>query len=63
MNRRQLLALATGSGALAVFPADAAPTLPPGSPGMEMGVRQDPYDVFLIDKRGHETVFASHPKA
>lgn len=41
----------------------AVPGMPPGSPGMEMGSRQDPYDVLLIDKRGRETVFASYPKA
>lgn len=41
----------------------AVPSMPPGSPGMEMGARKDPYNVFLIDKRGHETVFASYPKA
>lgn len=41
----------------------AVPSMPPGSPGMEMGARRDPYNVFLIDKRGHETVFASYPKA
>ena len=41
----------------------AAPGMPPGSPGMEVGTRQDPYKVFLNDKSGHETVFASYPKA
>jgi hypothetical protein len=41
----------------------AVPGMPPGSPGMEVGDRQDPYDVFLIDKSGHATVFASYPKA
>jgi len=30
---------------------------------MEVGTRQDPHKVFLIDKSGHETVFASYPKA
>lgn len=40
----------------------AVPGMPPGSPGMEVGIRQDPYKVFLIDKSGHETVFASYPK-
>ena len=29
-----------------------------GMPG-----KQDPYHVFLIDKSGRETVFASYPKA
>ena len=41
----------------------AVPGMPPGSPGMEVGTRHDPYQVFLIDKSGHETVFASYPKA
>ncbi len=41
----------------------AVPSMPPGSPGMEMGSRQDPYKVYLIDKNGRETVFASYPKA
>jgi len=41
----------------------AVPGMPPGSPGMEVGTRHDPYKVFLIDKSGHETVFASYPKA
>lgn len=54
---RRLLALKPEAIGLAV------PSMPPGSPGMEMGARKDPYDVFLIDKRGHETVFASYPKA
>lgn len=41
----------------------AVPGMPPGSPGMEVGTRQDPYKVFLIDKSGRETVFASYPMA
>ena len=41
----------------------AVPGMPVGSPGMEVGDRQDPYKVILIDKRGHDTVFASYPKA
>lgn len=40
----------------------AVPSMPPGSPGMEMGARQDPYDVFLVDRQGQGTVFASYPK-
>lgn len=40
----------------------AVPGMPPGSPGMEVGNRKDPYDVFLIDKGGRETVFAHYPK-
>jgi hypothetical protein len=41
----------------------AVPGMPPGSPGMEVGKRQDPYQVLLIDKSGHASVFASYPKA
>jgi len=41
----------------------AVPGMPPGSPGMEVGQRKDPYDVFLIDKSGRETVFAHYPKS
>lgn len=41
----------------------AVPGMPPGSPGMEVGDRKDPYDVFLIDKSGRETVFAHYPKS
>lgn len=40
----------------------AVPSMPPGSPGMEMGDRHDPYDVFLVDRQGRPTVFASYPK-
>jgi hypothetical protein len=40
----------------------AVPGMPPGSPGMEVGDRKDPYDVFLIDRSGRETVFAHYPK-
>lgn len=40
----------------------AVPGMPPGSPGMEVGNRRDPYDVFLIDRSGRETVFAHYPK-
>lgn len=40
----------------------AVPGMPPGSPGMEVGSRQDAYKVFLIDKSGHATVFASYPR-
>lgn len=36
--------------------------MPPGSPGMEFGDRKDPYQVFLIDRQGKDTVFASYPK-
>jgi hypothetical protein len=40
----------------------AVPSMPPGSPGMEVGDRHDPYQVFLIDKAGNATVFARYPK-
>jgi hypothetical protein len=40
----------------------AVPAMPPGSPGMEVGARQDPYHVLLIDVTGHSSVFASYPK-
>ena len=54
---KRLLALKPAAVGLAV------PGMPPGSPGMEVGTRQDPYRVFLVDRRGNETVFASYPKA
>lgn len=38
----------------------AAPGMPMGSPGMEMGGRQDPYNVVSFDKEGKAEVFASH---
>jgi hypothetical protein len=41
----------------------AVPGMPTGSPGMEMGARQDPYQVLLVGKNGRDTVFASYPKA
>lgn len=41
----------------------AVPAMPVGSPGMEYRDRKDPYDVFLIDRKGHGTVFASYPKS
>jgi hypothetical protein len=41
----------------------AVPGMPVGSPGMEYGDRKDPYDVFLIDKSGRQTVFAHYPKS
>lgn len=40
----------------------AVPGMPVGSPGMEVGSRQDPFEVLLIDKTGRESVFASYPK-
>ena len=53
---RRLLALKPQAIGLAV------PSMPVGSPGMEYGERKDPYKVFLIDRQGRETVFASYPK-
>jgi hypothetical protein len=41
----------------------SVPGMPAGSPGMEVGVRQDPYEVLLIDKRGKASVFARYPQA
>jgi hypothetical protein len=41
----------------------AVPGMPPGSPGMEVGQRKDPYDVFVIGKGGHAVVFTHYPKA
>lgn len=41
----------------------SVPGMPVGSPGMEVGDRRDPYDVFLIDASGRETVFAHYPKS
>jgi hypothetical protein len=41
----------------------AVPGMVPGSPGMEVGGRQDRYDVLLVDHRGHSSVFASYPTA
>ncbi|KQW36856.1 DUF411 domain-containing protein [Rhizobacter sp. Root404] len=41
----------------------SVPGMPVGSPGMEYGDREDPFDVFLIDKSGRSTVFAHYPKS
>lgn len=41
----------------------AAPGMPVGSPGMEMGERRDPYDVVLFDASGNTQVFAHHSGA
>lgn len=38
----------------------AVPGMPIGSPGMEQGVRVDPYDVLLFDESGKATTFAHH---
>ena len=50
---------------LAQRPAAAGlsvPGMPAGSPGMEMGARKDAFQVLLVDKAGHASVFASYPK-
>lgn len=39
----------------------AAPGMPIGSPGMEMGDRQDPYTVILFNDNGQTQPFADHP--
>jgi hypothetical protein len=38
----------------------AAPGMPVGSPGMEMGAQRDAYDVLAFTKGGQTTVWASH---
>ncbi|CAN5148721.1 DUF411 domain-containing protein [soil metagenome] len=38
----------------------AVPDMPAGSPGMEMGVRKDHYDVIAFSSGGRTHVFASH---
>jgi len=38
----------------------AVPGMPIGSPGMEFGDRQDPYDVMAFDRNGGTEVFSSH---
>ena len=53
---KRLLALRPAAVGLAV------PGMPVGSPGMEVGMRRDPYQVFLIDRQGRSSVFASYPK-
>lgn len=37
----------------------AVPGMPVGSPGMEMGDRQDPYDIVTFDENGSTGVFES----
>lgn len=54
---KRLLALKPAAIGLAV------PGMPVGAPGMEYGDRQDPYDVFLVDKSGRGAVFAHYPKS
>lgn len=39
----------------------AVPGMPVGSPGMEMGDRQDPYDVIGLTNDGQEAVIARYP--
>src|SRR5688572_21673896 len=39
----------------------AAPGMPVGSPGMEMGAQRDRYDVIAFDKDGKTSVWATHP--
>ena len=38
------------------------PGMPVGSPGMEMGDRQDPYQVLLVKEDGSTEVFSEYPK-
>ena len=40
----------------------AVPQMPNGTPGMEMGGKQDPYDVMSFDSDKHYQVFKSHSK-
>ena len=40
----------------------AVPGMPIGSPGMEMGSRQDTYDVLAFNGAGETLVFARYPK-
>ncbi len=39
----------------------AVPGMPAGAPGMEMGGRQDAYQVIGLDAQGHERVVARYP--
>ena len=41
----------------------SVPGMPVGSPGMEVGNREDPYGVLLIDRNGQAAVFARYPKS
>ena len=38
------------------------PGMPIGSPGMEQGDQQQPYDVLLVNEDGSTSVFAHYPK-
>jgi len=40
----------------------AVPQMPNGTPGMEMGGKQDPYNVMSFDSDKHYQVFKSHSK-
>ncbi|WP_339842803.1 DUF411 domain-containing protein [uncultured Halopseudomonas sp.] len=39
----------------------AVPGMPVGSPGMEMGDRQDNYDVVAVEADGTQTTFSNYP--
>jgi hypothetical protein len=49
--------LSEKSGALGI----AAPGMPVGSPGMEIGDKREAFTVFSFDRRGNATVFQRHP--
>lgn len=38
----------------------AVPGMPVGSPGMEVGARKDPYNVYTFDRAGRTTVYSSY---
>ena len=38
----------------------SVPGMVPGSPGMEVGDRRDPYSVLRVDRDGRASVFASY---
>ena len=40
----------------------SVPNMPIGSPGMEMGNQNDPYDTLLVKSNGSSKVFRSHRK-
>jgi len=50
-------------GAKSVVVGLAVPGMPPGSPGMEVDQRKDPYEVFVIGKGGRAAIFSRYPKA
>jgi hypothetical protein len=49
--------LSEKSGALGI----AAPGMPVGSPGMEIGGKREAFTVFSFDRRGKATTFERHP--